>query len=358
MPPISRLVVEEAELPACEREHDGVGRCLIHEIGVVAAARLGAIASTHEEEVADVAVLHGLDHRGRHREDRVATEAHHHAATVNLFDEAGQLKRAVDHDLEIAVLHVHGTRVCHPPRREDVLGIALTRVLDAVGGHEDGAGELIEFPALVLPCGAVVSVEVLILLELRITVRRQHLAVGVDVDAETFGLLKQLLEVCEVVARDRDRLVGPVSERDLGGHRMPVCARVGRVEQLHDAQVHLAGPEREADPVLEPEVAVGESREQLVLERIDRRIRVAEHTGVVGVRGDTLEAVYGGLLEGLDVLVAAMVGEDPDSLTLRHELLDCGGRLERDSRVDRRHDATRCFYLGRAAQSSPPRHVG
>jgi len=127
---------------------------------------------------------------------------------------------------------------------------------------------------------------------------------------------------------------------------MPVCARVGRVEQLHDAQVHLAGPEREADPVLEPEVAVGESREQFVLERIDRRIRVAEHTGVVGVRGDTLEAVYGGLLEGLDVLVAAMVGEDPDSLTLRHELLDCGGRLERDSRVIGGHDATRCFYLG------------
>ena len=47
---------------------------------------------------------------------------------------------------------------------EDVAFVAFDGALDAVGCHEYGAWELREFFLLVLPCGAVVTVEVGVLL--------------------------------------------------------------------------------------------------------------------------------------------------------------------------------------------------
>ncbi len=72
---------------------------------------------------------------------------------------------------------------------------------------------------------------------------------------------------------------------------MAVRAGVGLVEQLHRAQVDLAGLEREGDPVVELERGIHECREGIVDERFDHGIALAEETRVVGVRADALDAV-------------------------------------------------------------------
>ena len=56
-----------------------------------------------------------------------------------------------------------------------------------------GAGISCEFFLLVLPCGAEIALQVGVLFQLRIAVGRQHLAVGIDVDALALGLLQQQL---------------------------------------------------------------------------------------------------------------------------------------------------------------------
>ncbi len=89
--------------------------------------------------------------------------------------------------------HVGHTRPAHVAGGEDVLGVLVARRLDAVRGEQDRAGKLAELLALVLPRGAVVPVEVRVLLELGIAVRGQHLAVRVDVDALALRLLEQHL---------------------------------------------------------------------------------------------------------------------------------------------------------------------
>ena len=72
--------------------------------------------------------------------------------------------------------------------------------LHTVGGHQDCAGEGVEFISLVLPCAAVITDEVLIFFQARIGVAGQHFAVSVNIDAFALSLFEQLFEVFQVVA--------------------------------------------------------------------------------------------------------------------------------------------------------------
>ena len=69
-----------------------------------------------------------------------------------------------------------------------------------VGGHDDSTGEGRELFLLVLPGGAIVADQVRILVQLRVAVSRQHLAVGVDVDAGALGLLQDLLQIIGITS--------------------------------------------------------------------------------------------------------------------------------------------------------------
>ena len=150
-------------------------------------------------------------------------------------------------------MHVRHAGELDRPAREEAVAVAVLRRHEAVRRHEDGAGELDELLVLVLPRGAEVPDQVLVLLELRVGVGRQHLAVRVDVDALAVGLLEQRREVGEVVAGDEDGLARALAERDLRRLRLAVGAGVGRVEDLHRAQVHLAALQGDADPLVEAE---------------------------------------------------------------------------------------------------------
>ncbi len=82
----------------------------------------------------------------------------------------------------------------HVGREEPVqISVVLFHGDEAVGGEQDGAVEGFELLVLVPPGTAVIALEMIILLEGRIIVGRQHLAVGVDVDARPLRLLEQLV---------------------------------------------------------------------------------------------------------------------------------------------------------------------
>jgi len=68
-----------------------------------------------------------------------------------------------------------------------------------------------------------------VLFELRIGVRREHFAVGVDVDALAVRLLEQELEVAEVMAGDDDERAFFNLERDGGRDGCAVSLGVGLV---------------------------------------------------------------------------------------------------------------------------------
>ena len=73
---------------------------------------------------------------------------------------------------------------------EDAGVVALLGLLDAVGGHEDRAGECVELFSLVLPRASVVADQVLVSLQARVGEARKHFAVGINVDALALCLLE------------------------------------------------------------------------------------------------------------------------------------------------------------------------
>jgi len=74
-----------------------------------------------------------------------------------------------------------------------------------------------KLPDLILPCGAVVPIEVLVFLQRRVTMGGQHLPVGVDVDALALRLLQKRFEVLQVMSGHQNGLAFLVTQRTLVG---------------------------------------------------------------------------------------------------------------------------------------------
>jgi hypothetical protein len=58
--------------------------------------------------------------------------------------------------------------------------------------------------------------------QLRIAVRRQHFAVGIDVNAGAFGLLQQVVQIFQVVAGDQDAFAFGGFDVDLSRRRVAI----------------------------------------------------------------------------------------------------------------------------------------
>ena len=78
-------------------------RHLLGELGVVVAARLGAVAAADEEEVADRAALHRLDHLAGHAQHGLVAEADQDGLLRRVGRETVRGQRRLDDRREIAV---------------------------------------------------------------------------------------------------------------------------------------------------------------------------------------------------------------------------------------------------------------
>jgi hypothetical protein len=188
-------------------------------------------------------------------------------------------------------------------RGGEVLDVGGARGHDAVGGEEHHAGQVGEFLLLVLPGGAVVALEVRMLLQLGIGQAGEHLAVGVDVHALALGLLQQHLQVVQVVAGDDDERALVLRGGDAGRLGMAVGLGVGGVEQRHAGEVDLAEFHDEAQPFLDG-VVVAEGLHALLEPGGDLGVGLAEDAGVVGIGRHAAQAEQQRGAQRDDILVA------------------------------------------------------
>eukprot|EP01084_Bolivina_argentea_P262773 444512_1 len=342
---VAQVEVVQAVLAAADGEDDGGGGKLGHQLGVVGALALEAVAAADDEEAGDVALLDLLDDGGGHGEDGVVAEANRvvHGALdadgVGVAEGLGLRVEALgslggrDQGIEVDVLHgvanVGHVLPADGASGEDAGSVGLVGLRDAVGGHEDRAGEVRELDGLAHPGATEVTDQVLEGVEVGVGVAGQHLTVGVDVDAQGLRLLEEALQDDEVVARHEDALTGGghVGHLGDGGHTEGL---VGVAQQGHGGDVDLAGLEAHAQALAQVEALVARHQVQgAVDELVDLLVLLVVHQAVVGVGGDALEAVdqhlgdtRGGLSVGVDE-----AAQDTDVLALVDEGLDVAGRL-------------------------------
>ena len=172
--------------------------------------------------------------------------------------------------------------------REHTVGVAFTQRHEAVGGEQYRRGNVVEFRLLILPAGSEIALELRVLFQLRIAVGREHLAVGVDVDVLSVGLLEQQLHVVQVVTAHNDERTFLDGERHLRRNRVAVGFSVGVVEQLHAFQVDGSGLEHQREQhVLR--LVLAEVIERFVEIRVDLLTGLSQHPGVVGVSRHALQ---------------------------------------------------------------------
>ena len=181
--------------------------------------------------------------------------------------------------------------VSHHRGGEHPVGVAGAQGHDAVGGEQDGRGDVLELPLLVLPCGAKVALEVgVAALQLRVAVGGQHLRVGVDVDAPACSLFQQLLCVVEVVAGNHDERPLFNGQGHLHRFRIAKRAGVGRVQQLHAAVAGFSCGLHQLPQGVGGLAGVAHGLQGGTEEPVQLRVDAAQHPGVVVVGGHAPQA--------------------------------------------------------------------
>ena len=116
---------------------------------------------------------------------------------------------------------------------EEPVPVGILRGQQAVGGHQDGPVEFLEFTFLLIPRTPVVSRKMIMLLERRIVMSRQHFAVRIHINSRVLGLLKQLLQILQVMTGNQDARLVSNPQIYLGNLRMTISPGIGTVQKRH-----------------------------------------------------------------------------------------------------------------------------
>ena len=199
---VAEILLDVLVLRAARRQDHRILRQCLSEVRIVLTRLHTAVAARHHDELFDRAALDGLDYLVRHSKDLLMGKPANDLARLQLRRRC-TLLRALDDRREI-LLAVHEGNMCatlHTDRRrrEETVLVAVLRRHNAVRRHEDRPVELLELLLLLPPRIAIVADEIVVLLELWIVVRRNHLAVRVDIDARPLRLLEETLEILEIM---------------------------------------------------------------------------------------------------------------------------------------------------------------
>ena len=173
---------------------------------------------------------------------------------------------------------------------------------DAVRGHHDGAREAGEFHLLVLPAAAVVADQMFEFTQLRIAVRRQHFAVGIDVDAGAFRLLQQVVEIFQVVARDQDTFTCGGFYVDLSRRWVAIFGGFAGVKDAHHFEVHLADFHRTFEQRIHIRRPGAQPRHDLVVLGVNGVVVLAEHVGVFHISRSAFQTIQAQQAQAEDIL--------------------------------------------------------
>ncbi|MPM50036.1 hypothetical protein SDC9_96770 [bioreactor metagenome] len=197
------------------------------------------------------------------------------------------------------------------PGGEQASLVGLGRGNNTVGGHQDRTIEGFELLLLHPPRVAVVAVEVWILLESRIVVGGKHLGVCVYIDSGSLCLLKQHLQISEVVTADQDAGVLADSKLDLGDLGMTVGAGIGGIEQRHACNTPFTGLKGKGHQLIDA-LDFKQVRKSLLDESIQFFVLIDQVVGMLGVCTNALQTVGDQLLEAAHILIA--LSENPNRL--------------------------------------------
>ncbi len=217
--------------------------------------------------------------------------------------EACHLLRLSDNRTEIVAFKVAHARPADDAAGPDTVVIrADGRVDDAVRGHNNWAREAGELHLLVLPAAAVVTDQMLKFTQLRVAVRGQHFAVGIDVNASAFGLLQQVVEIFQVMTGDQDAFAFGRFDVDLRWRWVAVGAGFTGIQNTHHFEVHLADFHR----AFQQGVHVGRPGAQpchdFVVLGVNSVIVLAEYVRVLHIGRSTFQTVQAQQAQAEDVL--------------------------------------------------------
>ena len=184
---------------------------------------------------------HQINQRISSAKQRLATKTHGDKVRNFAVREACHLLRLGDNRREIITVQMTHARPANNAAGPDTIVIsAYGWVDDAVRGHHDGARETSELHLLILPAAAVVTDQMLEFTQLRVAMRRQHFAVGVDINARAFGLFQQVVEIFEIVTGNQNAFTRRRFDVDLGWRRVTVFTGFACIQNAHHFEVHLA----------------------------------------------------------------------------------------------------------------------
>ena len=181
--------------------------------------------------------------------------------------------------------------------------VAVFRRNDAVGGHQDGAVEAFEFFLLFPPGVPIVAGEVLVFLEERIVMSRQHFGMGVYIHASALGLIQQHFQVFQVVTGDQDARVLAHADVHSGNFRVAVSRGVGFVQQSHALYAVFTGFQSQGNQVVHGFGIIQGSSQSALDESIHFFVVLGQYVGMFAVGRQTFQAVGDQFAQGTDVFV-------------------------------------------------------
>ena len=98
---VAQFSCRRTELAAGQGQDHAVLGHFFDKLGVIVAARFGAVAAAHQEEMPDGLALHRLDDLVGHTHDRVSAEPDHDALTLDVRGKSRHCERLFDHRREI-----------------------------------------------------------------------------------------------------------------------------------------------------------------------------------------------------------------------------------------------------------------
>ena len=271
------------------------GGSLFGKLGVVIAPGFGAIAAANQEEVVDFSGFHRVNNRTGVAQGSIASKPNQDGLLRLILLPAAQLQGFLNDGRKIFFpiffFNVSHIRETNHAGGEDAVLIGFAGFHQAVGGHQDTAGQIVKLALLDLPGAAVITHQVRILFQARVSKSGQHFAVGVYVHAFPGRLFEQLQQVVQIVTGDYDEGALFLRNEGLGRLRMTKGSGIGMVEQFHRLQVHLPKFHHHPNQIVKRQGFIQQSAQAFVQVIVYRLITTVKRPGMVCIGSHSLEAV-------------------------------------------------------------------
>ena len=134
----------------------------------------------------------------------------------------------------------------------------------------------------------IVAHQVLVCLQLRIIMSRQHLAVSIDIDAYAFRLAQEIFDVTQVVSTNQDARVLPHSNIHLSYLRTAISFGIRLVEQSHHIDSRLASFKHQVEEFIHRYIRLGNHSQGMSYEGDNAIIGLTQPCGVLIISRHTL----------------------------------------------------------------------